>query len=415
MSKSLLAHLVVLSMQSERGRKFPEQFFFEHPHDKGSKISLKDFIELELPKILQLSSQQLKGAFKRGTIKFYSDYGLDAIQIRKSIGKIEAGTMICLGKSVEVIRGFPKIRRTLMLEPVLKKHFNSEIALEEKMNGYNVRIARVNNRIMAFTRGGFICPYTTKKANQLMDMEEFFNHHPQLIICGEMVGTDNPYVSQYYPEIGKLGFRIFDVREKLSNKPLPILEKRKLLEEYGLPPVRLLGIYDTHEAAGEILDIVRKLGEKDREGVVMKDPDMEIQPLKYTSSQAHASELEYAFSYPFDLGQAFFFSRVIREGFQSFEMDESDVEIKLRAKRMGESILYPMLETIRLIADDKVAAEDLVIEVDSPDEAEDFVRYLRSLGVIAAVVEVKTGKAVIRRLHQSTSDKISNFLNGGLY
>jgi putative ATP-dependent DNA ligase len=402
-------------MQSERGRKLPEQFFFEYPYGKGSQISLKDFIEFELPKILHLNPEQLKGSLKRGIIKFYSDYGLDAIQIRKNIGKIEAGTMVCLGNPVEVIRGFPKIRRTLMLEPVLKKHFNSEIALEEKMNGYNVRIARVNNKILAFTRGGFICPYTTKKANELMDMEEFFNHHPHLVICGEMVGTDNPYVSQYYPEIGKLGFRIFDVREKLTNQPFSILKKRKLLEEYGLPPVRLLGTYDTHDAADEILNIVRKLGEEDREGVVMKDPEMQIQPLKYTSSQAHASELKYAFSYPFDLGQAFFFSRVIREGFQSFEMDESDAEIKLRAQRIGESILYPMLETIRSISDNKLAAEDLVIEVDSPDEAEDFVRYLRSLGVIATVVQVNNGKAVIRRLHQSTSDKISNFLNGGLY
>ncbi|MEN6329935.1 MAG: RNA ligase [Methanobacteriaceae archaeon] len=402
-------------MQSERGRKFPEQFFFEYSHDQGSQISLKNFVELELPKILQLSSQQVKGSLKRGNIKFYSDYGLNAIQIRKSIGKIEAGTMVCLTRPIGVIRGFPKIKRTLMLEPVLKNHFNKEIALEEKMNGYNVRIARVNNRVMAFTRGGYICPYTTKKANQLMDMGEFFNQHPHLVICGEMVGTDNPYVSQYYPEIGKLGFRIFDVREKLTNNPLPILEKRKLLEEYGLPSVRLFGIYDVREAPGEILDIVRKLGEEDREGVVMKDPEMQIPPLKYTSSQAHASELEYAFSYPFDLGQAFFFSRVIREGFQSFEMGESDAEMKLRAERIGESILYPMLETIRLIAHDNVAAEDLVIEVDSPDEADDFVRYLRSLGVIAAVLEVKNGKAVIRRLHQSTSDKISNLLNGGLY
>jgi putative ATP-dependent DNA ligase len=402
-------------MQSERGKKFPEQFFFEHPYNEGSQISLKDFIELELPKIIQLSSEQLKGSLNRGNIKFYSDYGLDAIQIRKSIGKIEAGTMVCLGKRVEVIRGFPKIRRTLMLGPVLEKHFSQKIALEEKMNGYNVRIARVNGEIFAFTRGGYICPYTTKKANQLMDMEEFFNHHPQMVICGEMVGTDNPYVSQYYPEIGKLDFRIFDVREKFTNNPLPVLPRRKLLEEYGLPPVRFFGIHDAHNAASEILNIVRKLGEKDREGVVMKDPEMQIPPLKYTSSQAHASELEYAFSYPFDLGQSFFFSRVIREGFQSFEMGESDSEVKIRAQRIGESILYPMLETIRLIAHGKVAAEDLEIEVDSPDEADEFVRYLKSLGVIATVEEVKNGKAVIRRLHQSTSDKIGNFLNGGLY
>ncbi|HMK53805.1 MAG TPA: RNA ligase [Methanobacteriaceae archaeon] len=403
-------------MRSGRGRKSPEQIFFKCPSCKtASEISLKNFVELELPKILDLSSEKLQSALNRGNIKFYHEFGIEAIQIRKRIGRIEAGTMVCLEDTIDVVVGFPKIRRTLMLSPTLQDHFKDQVALEEKMNGYNVRITRVNSQIKAFTRGGYICPYTTKKANQIMDMDKFFEDHPQLVICGEMVGTDNPYVSHYYPEIGKLGFRIFDVREKLTNTPLSVLEKRKLLEEYGLPPVRLFGIYDTAEAGQKVLEIVKELGKNNREGVVVKDPQMEIPPLKYTSSEAHALELEYAFSFPFDLGQAFLFSRIIREGFQSFEMKESDEEIKLRAQRLGESILNPMLNTIKLIAREKIAAEDMVIEVDNPEEAEDFARYLRDLGVIAMVLEVKDGKAVIRRLHQATSDKVSNYLHGGLY
>ncbi|MDP3065418.1 MAG: RNA ligase [Methanobacteriaceae archaeon] len=370
---------------------------------------------MELPKILDLSPEQLKSALNRGIIKFYSGFGIEAVQIRKSFGKIEEGTMICLGDNIDVVIGFPKIRRTLMLSPALQKHFKDQVALEEKMNGYNVRIARVNGQIKAFTRGGFICPYTTKKAIQLMEMDKFFEDNSHLVICGEMVGTDNPYVSHYYPEIGKLGFRIFDVREKLTNTPLAVMKKRELLEEYNLPSVRLFGIHDTDEAAHEVLEIVKRLGKENREGVVIKDPKMEIPPLKYTSSEAHALELEYAFSFPFDLGQAFFFSRVLREGFQSFEMGESDEEKKLRAQRIGESILNPLLNTIQLIAEDKIAAEDMVIEVDHPEEAEDFARYLRDMGVMALIVEVKGGKAVIRRLHQSSSDKVSNYLQGGLY
>jgi putative ATP-dependent DNA ligase len=377
--------------------------------------NLKGFIEDELSKILNIESWKLKQALEKGNIKLYQEHGIEAVQFRKKLGKMESGTMVTMGPEIEVIRGFPKIRRTLMLHNSLKQHFRDEIAVEEKMNGYNVRIAMVNGQIIAFTRGGYICPYTTKKATEILDPDDFFQNHPHLVICGEMVGTENPYVSQYYPEIGKLGFRIFDLREKLTNHPLPIGERRKLLKDYGLSPVRLFGIYPVVDAPDEILDIVKRLGKEDREGVVMKDPMMQIDPIKYTSSQAHASELEYAFSFPFDLGKAFFFSRIIREGFQAHEMGDSENELKERAQRIGESILYPMLETIQRISREEVAAEDLVIEVENEEEANEFIRHLRVLGVMATLAEFKDGKAVIRRMHQSTTDKISNYLQGGLY
>jgi putative ATP-dependent DNA ligase len=369
----------------------------------------------EVSKILDIPYQKLEDAYWKGIIKKYQKHGLNAIQFKKALGSIEAGTVIIKGEEIEVIRGFPKIRRTLMLNPALEKHFPSEIAVEEKMNGYNVRITLVNNRIMAFTRGGYICPYTTRKANEILDLNQFFQDHPEKVICGEMVGTLNPYVSHYYPEIGKLGFRIFDVREKLNNTPLPVMAKRELVMDYGLDPVRLLGYFPVEDAAEKILGIIQELGKNNREGVVMKDPEMRLEPLKYTSSEAQASELEYALSFPFDLAQAFLFSRIIREGFQSYEIGESSEEVRHRALRMGESILYPMLETIQHVKNGEVASEDLLIEVDSLEEAEEFIRHLKDLKVMATLAEFKDGKAVIRRIHQSTTDKVNNYLNGGLY
>jgi putative ATP-dependent DNA ligase len=369
----------------------------------------------EVSQLLDIPSLKMEDAYYKGIIKKYQRYGLEAIQFRKGMGHIEAGTMVVNGDGIEVIRGFPKIRRTLMLQPALGQHFSREVAVEEKMNGYNVRIALVNREIVAFTRGGYICPYTSRKARQLLDLEDFFRDHPQKVICGEMVGTLNPYVSHYYPEVGKLGFRIFDIREKLTNTPLPLLFKRELLADYHLEPVRLLGIFPVEEAPVKIMEIVKDLGEHDREGVVMKDPHMELEPLKYTSSQAQAAELEYALTFPFDLAKAFLFSRIIREGFQSYETGESDQERRERALRMGESILYPMLETIGKVEGGEVAAEDLLIEVDSQEEAEEFIRHLRDLKVMASLVEIKDGKAVIRRIHQSTNDRVHNYLEGGLY
>jgi len=329
---------------------------------------------------------------------------------------IESGTVVYITKDkLEIIRGFPKIRRTLILSPTIEKHFKDKVAVEEKMNGYNVRIASVDSKIVAITRGGYLCPFTTRKVQEFMNLDKFFEDNPNLVICGEMIGTSNPYVSHYYPEIGKLGFRIFDVREKTTNKPLTVKDKRKLLRDYDLPMVRLLGTFLVKEAAEKIKEIVKRLGEEGREGVVIKDPQMELPPIKYTASQAHASEIEYAFNYPFDFGRAFFFSRVIREGFQAYEMRESRDELRERAHRLGESIIYPMLKTIKEIAEGGMAHEDTKINVSSRKEAMEFIKHLHALGVSASIIDYRDGEAIIRRFYQSTTDRIKNLLEGGLY
>lgn len=380
-----------------------------------SHVIVEDFLDKKLQKILNVKAEKLNQAINKGIIKFFQFHGTPALQFKKDVGKIEAGTVIYFKANIEVIRGFPKIRRTLMLSPTLKNHFKDKIIAEEKMNGYNVRIALIGDEIVALTRRGYMCPYTTKKAVEIMDLEEFFNENHDLVICGEMVGTDNPYVSHYYEEIGSLGFRIFDIRKKLSNTPLSIKDKHKILKKYGLPAVRVLGTYNVDEAPHKIKKVIKEIGESKREGMVLKDPEMIIPPLKYTSSQAHADELKYAFTYPFDFGRDFLFSRVIREGFQAFENEENEEELQKRAHQLGESILYPMMDTIKNVASGNPASEDMVIDIENEDEAEIFMRHLHDLGVYAVLLEVKDKKAIIRRLHQSTTDKINNFLKGGLY
>lgn len=391
-------------------------FFFNCSScDLESMVVIEDFLDKKLQEILGVKAERLNQAIEKGIIKFFDFKGTPALQFKKDVGKVESGTIIYFKEKIEVIRGFPKTRRTLMLSPTIKNHFKNRVVVEEKMNGYNVRIASIRDEIVALTRGGYICPYTTKKAVEIMDLSNFFNDNPDLVICGEMVGTDNPYVSHHYLEIGSLGFRVFDLRKKISNEPLPLKEKYELLQKYNLPSVIVLGTFSVKDAPEYIKEIVKKIGEENREGIVIKDPQMEIGPLKYTSSQAHDDEIKYAFTYPFDFGRDFFFSRVIREGFQAFEMDESEEELQERAKRLGESILYPMIDTIKNVSSGNIAGEDMVIDVENREEAEKFLRHLHDLGVYAILIEFKDNKAVIRRIYQSTTDKINNFLKGGLY
>jgi putative ATP-dependent DNA ligase len=404
-----------MNIDWRRNNSLNNFFFHCSSCNLESRVVIENFLDKKLQEILGVKAERLNHAIEKGIIKFFDFKGIPALQFKKDVGKVESGTVIYFKEKIEVIRGFPKTRRTLMLSPTIENHFKNRVVVEEKMNGYNVRIASIGDEIIALTRGGYICPYTTKKAVEIMDLSNFFNDNPDLVICGEMVGTDNPYVSHHYLEIGSLGFRVFDLRKKTSNEPLPLKEKYKLLQKYNLPSVRVLGTFNVKDAAKYIKKIVKKIGEENREGIVMKDPQMEIGPLKYTSSQAHDDEIKYAFTYPFDFGRDFFFSRVIREGFQAFEMDESEEEVQERAKRLGESILYPLLATIKNVSSGNIAGEDMVIDVENREEAEKFLRHLHDLGVYAILIEFKDNKAVIRRIYQSTTDKINNFLNGGLY
>ena len=68
------------------------------------------------------------------------------LRFDKEISHIERGTILYeKDSSFEMITGFPKIRRAMVLDPTVKKHFIGleKVAVEEKMNGYNVRIAAV--------------------------------------------------------------------------------------------------------------------------------------------------------------------------------------------------------------------------------------------------------------------------------
>lgn len=391
-------------------------FFFNCKScDLESKVIVEDFLDKELQKILGVKAEKLNHALETGIIKFFNFNGIPALQFKKDVSNVEAGTVVYLEDEIQIIRGFPKTRRTLILSPTLQNHFKDKIVVEEKMNGYNVRIAKINKGIIALTRRGYMCPYTTKKAIEILDLNDFFNDNPDIVICGEMIGTDNPYVSHYYEEIGSLGFRVFDLRKKVTNEALPLKEKYEMLEKYGLPTVRVLGTFHTKEAPEKVKKLIKKIGKENREGVVMKDPLMEIIPLKYTSSEAHNDEISYAFTYPFDFGKDFFFSRVIREGFQAFEMEDDPEALKDRARRLGEAILYSMVNTIKNVSSGEIASEEMVIDVESREEAEAFLRHLHDLGVYALLVNFNDNKAIIRRIHQSTTDKINNFLNGGLY
>ncbi|RKD95226.1 RNA ligase [Halopiger aswanensis] len=326
---------------------------------------------------------------------------------------VERGTTLLEGT---VVRGFPKVPRTLVLEEGIPEQFGDreEIAVEEKLNGYNVRVARVDGEVLAFSRSGMICPFTTRILDRLVDLEPLFDEYPAAMVCGEMIGPENPYTAHDYPDVESIAFRAFDWRDRESGEPLPVRERRERYERFDVPQTPLLGIYAVDEAADEVRELIADLNERGREGVVMKSPDGDVQ-LKYTTSAANRGDLAYAFSFPFDYGQPFMFRRLIREAFQSVEWGESDEQARERAHDLGEAILLSMRDTVETVADGDRVGERHTVRASS-DTIDVLFEHLRGQGLDIEIEDDRRedGDRVVtfRKRTQSTNDKTRNYLEG---
>lgn len=328
---------------------------------------------------------------------------------------VERGTVI-VEDADAVVRGYPSIPRVLVLETGVPAFFDAgtTVAVEEKLDGFNVRIADVGEPL-AFTRGGFVCPYTTARAREQLPLSAFFEDYPDEMLCAELIGPETPYTTHDYDDVDTNAFRVFDIRDRESGDPLPVAERRERCEECGLPQPRYFGRDDPEAVVEEVRDAIATLDAAGREGVVMKSADGTA-IAKYTTESQHHSELGYAFSLPFDYGQDFLFSRVVRDAFQAAEFDEDDDRLRERARDLGESILLPMVETIRDVDEGETVGERHAVRGD-PDTVEALLEHLKgqSLTLETEADRREEGEYVVEfvKVAESTQDRIQYYLDGG--
>lgn len=327
---------------------------------------------------------------------------------RKSV---EKGTVL-IGDTV--VRGFPKIPRSLVLDEGIPQQFDGEIAVEEKLNGYNVRAARIDGEVFGFSRSGIICPFTTHKVRTLVDCDRFFDRYPEKILCGEMIGPENPYTAEDCYDVDSIAFRAFDIRDRESGEPMAVLERREICEELGIPQAELFGVYEPSEAVEETPDIVRELDQGGREGIIMQTLGG-TQQLKYTTAAANQGDLAFAFTFPFDYGRDFSFRRLIREGFQSVEFEESEGRRRERAHGLGESLLLPMVDSIERIQEGERIGEQHTVRAE-PRIVDRLLEHFRDQGL---TIDIEVDRRVkgervltFTKRIQRTNDKTEAYLDG---
>lgn len=314
------------------------------------------------------------------------------------------------------IPGFPQIQRVYRLKEGVERLFGNEsFFVEEKIDGYNIRIFKHQGRLLAATRGGFICPFTTEWASiwgEDKNLNRFFHDFPGHVLCGEVIG-DNPYNWQRDPNMAPgAHLFIFEITAP-DGDFLPPERRYRILSDYRLPGVPKMG---QHTAAQieKLYELMRDLNNRGREGVVLKDADG-TRRLKFVTPTTDLQDLKDALQIGFDLSSGFFFNRYIRA---SVFIKELGLDQEEYARRIGWAFLDGCPDPLSFTRSD----EKYTIYVLSEDTWNELYKQLRSKVLIScdSKKEVRImGRQMLRidfrRVYQKSTHRYKRISKGHLH
>lgn len=340
--------------------------------------------------------------------------GIRYVRFRDSARGFRRGTVVF--ENGDVVLGFPYIKRVVQLERGIKRVFkNRPFYVEEKVDGYNVRVVKVKDRILALTRGGFVCPFTTERILDFIN-EEFFKDYPNLVLAGEMAGPESPYLVEGPPYVEEdIQFFLFDIQEKGTGRSLPVEERYKLAEEYGIPQVERFGLFD-RSRLDDLYDLIDRLSREKREGIVMKTPDMK-RIAKYVTSYANINDIRIGSHILFDLPHGYFMGRITRLGFYLAEKRITGEEFDEYARALGKALLEPLVESIHEVASGEEVEEVFTVRVKNISTAHKMVTHFERLGVkihIEDIEDLKNGywRVTFKRVYPDATREIRELWNG---
>ncbi|MDK2383695.1 MAG: RNA ligase, partial [Candidatus Korarchaeota archaeon] len=292
---------------------------------------------------------------------------------REAMGLREGTSILIRGGDYRVVPGYPSIRRILLLDIAVPRHFPGKVVVEEKMDGYNVRVVRAWGEIYAVTRGGYICPYTTARLRRMYGGALEALGDDETVIAGEVVGMENPYTRYRYPEAPGFDYFVFDVYR--GGRVVPPLESKRLAEEHGLRHVPVLGVIGRGDVE-ELRRMLETLEQRGREGVVLKDAEGRVPPLKYTTSYINKNDLELGMRFFFEEGRSFLFSRVLRQVFKAYEEGWRGDRLYEEECLLGRVIIEPAVKAIRSVEEGTGLYEEYTLRFASHEEIREFEDYM---------------------------------------
>ncbi|RMD80728.1 MAG: RNA ligase [Gammaproteobacteria bacterium] len=362
-------------------------------------------------------AQVLEEARRKGKLRAERFGDLAYLRLTDDLRRVPRGTVVHGG---EAVYGYPRIGRILHLARGLREQFRHPVWVEEKIDGYNVRICRLGGRPVALTRGGFVCPFTTDRLPELLDLR-LLEEEPDLVICAEVAGPENPYLEGGPPFIPEdVQLFVFDLMRRGRPGFLPREEVYARVEAYGLPAVPRYGRHGLEEVAA-LRALMKRLEEKGAEGIVLKEDAPEGRRAKYTTAYACVQDLRAGADAFTDLPPEYFTGRILRLALYLEEQGYAGEALEQVQRRLGAALVEGLLDAVARFRREGRVAQVYRCRLRSREAAEALLAHLRAgAGHAMRIVqrelrrEGEHWRLVFERQPPSLNGLLGHLLRGGL-
>ncbi|MBN1169817.1 RNA ligase [Candidatus Micrarchaeota archaeon] len=343
-----------------------------------------------------MKSKILRG-IKKGRVEEINGE-LSYYRVNSPFEKIERGTVVIGDR---VIWGYPHIKRIFTLEKGIQKNIALPVYAEEKIDGFNVRIASVRGRIYAFSRGGFLSLFVTEKARK-MRLEKFFADNPGYVLCGEMIGN-----TPYTRPTGKFDVKllIFDI-DAGDGSYIEPGQRYGILRKYGIEGVPCFGKF---EKINGLKKLMLDLNKGKKEGILLKN-GREV--IKYVTPFADIDDISKASKMLFDMPIGFFYQRVLRS---SFSIVDFRLDRKKHAALLGEAFYSGLTEAVHAAKKGESISEEFEILIDTHKIWDDIMEHMSRDVHVEKIFERKEKNGIrirFRKIYTATSKKLISYANG---
>ncbi len=334
-------------------------------------------------------------------------------RLDKNVKTLGRGTVL---SDEGIIRDYPHINRVVHLENGIRRNLKGEYYVEEKVDGYNIRIASLSGKVLAFSRGGFVCPFSTDRMAEFIDCDRFFRENPSLVLCCEVAGPGNPYNVESPPYIDEdVRFFVFDIMEKDTGRLLPVGERYRLIDEYGLPGVEVFGLF-TPGDADRVRELVLRLDRERREGIVMKPVGDGARFIKYVTPYSHIHDLMVGSRIIKDLSPGYYTKRI---AMAAFSLKELGLDARSMAAELGAALVLPIMEVQDDVLGGRAIDEVFSIRMRNPVNIDRLFEHLKRSPVdIAVDSREKSGEYYLvrfRRIYRKATSFVKSGLRGSTF
>jgi putative ATP-dependent DNA ligase len=255
-----------------------------------------------------MDRQVLADALAQGRAESHHFEGLEYARLTETVTGYPRGSVV-LPDGV-VVPGYPSIARIHSLASGLRQQFQGPFWAEEKIDGYNIRVLCHEGRVYAFSRGGFVCAFSTDRLPDFLP-PGVFEREPGLVLCAEIAGPDNPYLEGSPPFVTKdVQLFVFDMMRKSQPGFLPQTEKMRQIEQLGLPATRIFGRFLPSDVDA-LRDLILQLDREGAEGLVLKAEFGETRS-KYVTGRSNITDIHVCSTQLLDLPPEYFTNRLMR-------------------------------------------------------------------------------------------------------